>query len=183
MRLILYIIKNGDIMKWNLNYIQKNAKPSFTFNENIEFEQKLVDKITGLDHLKSVNVKGTLKYLDSIAQCIIDYEVSGIMEMRCAITNEKVDYKFKDEDTVSFKFINDDDDEVIFAKGNTVDLTPSVWQLIVVNVPLKVVKEGAKLENKSGKNWQIGQNIEKNEPKEKSIDPRLESLKNYFDKQ
>ena len=45
MLLILYIIKNGDIMKWNLNYIQKNAKPSFTFNENIEFEQKLVDKI------------------------------------------------------------------------------------------------------------------------------------------
>ena len=55
--------------------------------------------------------------------------------------------------------------------------------MIVINVPLKVVKEGAVLEKKVGKNWQIGDFEEKNEPKEKPIDPRLESLKNYFDKQ
>ena len=182
MTLFLNIIDIGDIMKWNLNYIQKNAKPSFNFEENIEYDSKLINKLNGVYGLKNLKVKGKLKYIEAIAQCIVDYEVTGVMEMRCAITNENIDYKFRDIDTISFKFIDDEDDEIIYAKGNIVDLAPYVWQLIVVNVPLKVVKEGAVLENKFGKNWQIGENIEKNEPKEKSIDPRLESLKNYFDK-
>lgn len=171
-------------MKWNLNYIQKNAKPSFLFNEEISFEEELIKKLSGVQKLSKIKVNGKLKYIDSIAQCIIEYEVSGTMKMKCAITNEDVDYNFKDEDTINFTFNSkEEDDEIIFAKGNIVDLIPYVWQLIVVNVPLKVVKEGAKLVKKSGKNWNIGEIEEKNDEEENEIDPRFESLKNYFDKQ
>ena len=171
-------------MKWNLTYIQKNAKPSFNFEEEISFEDALVKKLNGVYALSKVKVSGKLKYIDSIAQCMIEYQVSGVMKMKCAITNEDVDYKFNDQDTVNFTFDSkEEDDEIIYAKGNTVDLAPIVWQLIVVNIPLKVVKKGAKLENKEGKNWKIGDFNKENEPKERTIDPRLESLKNYFDKQ
>ena len=171
-------------MKWNLNYIQKNAKPSFLFNEEISFEEELIKKLSGVQKLSKIKVNGKLKYIDSIAQCIIEYEVSGTMKMKCAITYEDVDYSFKDEDTINFTFNSkEEDDEIIFAKGNIVDLIPYVWQLIVVNVPLKVVKEGAKLVKKSGKNWNIGEIEEKNDEEENEIDPRFESLKNYFDKQ
>ena len=181
---ISYIIDYGDIMKWNLNYIQKNAKPSFNFEEKVTYDRALIDKLNRVDDILEVTVKGNLKYIESIGQCIIKYNVSGIMKVKCAITNEEVDYKFSDEEEVSFTFdSHEEDDEIIYAKGNTVDLAPIVWQLIVVNIPLKVVKEGAKLENKEGKNWKIGDFNKENEPKERTIDPRLESLKNYFDKQ
>ena len=172
------------LMKWNLNYIQKNAKPSFNFEENIEYDKALIEKLNRVDDILDIKVKGNLKYIDSISQCLVKYTVSGIMKVKCAITNEEIDYKFSDEEEVSFTFdSNEEDDEIIFAKGNIVDLAPIVWQLIVVNIPLKVVKEGAKLENREGKNWKIGDFETKKEEKDKPIDPRLESLKNYFDKQ
>lgn len=169
-------------MKWNFNYIQKNAKPCFTFEEEINFDEDLINKLNGVYGLKNLIVNGKLKYIEAIGQCIIDYEVSGIMNMKCAITNEPLEYKFNDCDTLSFKFIDSDDDEIILAKGNVIDLIPYVWQLIVVNVPLKVVKEGAKLKNISGKNWKVGINNDENPNENATIDPRLESLKNYFDK-
>ena len=170
-------------MKWNLAYIQKNAKPSFNFEEEISFEEALVKKLNGVYALSKVKVSGKLKYIDSIEQCMIEYQVSGVMKMKCAITNEDVDYKFNDQDTVSFTFDSkEEDDEILYAKGNVIDLIPCVWQLLVVNVPLKVVKAGAKLEKKAGKNWKIGEFEEENVEEEKQIDPRLESLKNYFDK-
>ena len=168
-------------MKWNLNYIQKNAKPSFNFNEHISFDEELIKKINGLYGLENIEVNGKLKYLESISHCVIDFEVKGTMKLKCALSNEDINYEFKDEDSVTFSFFNDNnDDDIIYAKGNMVDLTHSVWQLIVINVPLKVVKEGSKITNQSGKNWKIGEEEEK---KERPIDPRLESLKNYFDKQ
>ena len=171
-------------MKWNLNYIQKNAKPSFNFEEKIEYDKALIEKLNRVDDIFDIIVKGNLKYIESISQCIIKFNVSGIMKVKCAITNEQIDYIFSDEDEVCYTFdSNEDDDEIIVAKGNIIDLAPIVWQLIVVNIPLKVVKEGAKLENIEGKNWKIGEFETKKAEKEKPIDPRLESLKNYFDKQ
>ena len=144
----------------------------------------MIEKLNRVDDILDIKVKGNLKYIDSISQCLVKYTVSGIMKVKCAITNEEIDYKFSDEEEVSFTFdSNEEDDEIIFAKGNIVDLAPIVWQLIVVNIPLKVVKEGAKLENREGKNWKIGDFETKKEEKDKPIDPRLESLKNYFDKQ
>ena len=162
-------------MKWNLNYIQKYAKPSFNFNEKIEFDKELTSKITGLFGLENVEVNGTLRYLSSTDHCFIEFEVKGIMKLKCALSNEDVDYQFNDKDNITFSFSATDDDEIIFAKGNTIDLTPFVWQLIVVNVPLRVVKNNINLE----KNININNEINKNEEK---IDPRLECLKNYFDK-
>lgn len=170
-------------MKWNLAYIQKNAKPNILFEEKISFDSFLINKLSGVKKIENVLVSGKLKYIDSISQCIIDFEVTGVMKMQCAISNEDVDFEFSDQDSISFTFnYKEESDELIYAKGNIIDLIPYIWQLIVVNVPLRVVKEGAKLKNLSGKNWKIGENREKKEEVEKPIDPRLESLKNYFDK-
>ena len=52
----------GDIMKWNLNYIQKNARPSFNFEETLVYDEKLVHKLNGVDGIKDIKVKGKLKY-------------------------------------------------------------------------------------------------------------------------
>ena len=99
------------------------------------------NKHNRVDDILDIKVKGNLKYIDSISQCLIKYTVSGVMKVKCAITNEELDYKFSDEEEVSFTFdSNEEDDEIIYAKGNVVDLAPIVWQLIVVNIPLKVVK-------------------------------------------
>ena len=170
-------------MKWDLNYIRKNAKPSFTFNEDIVLDKEMLKKLNGVYDLTNININGTLKYMDSISQCLVELTVKGIMKMKCSISNDDVDYQFEDTDSISFSFEKgDDDSEIYLAKGNVVDLSPFIWQLIVVNVPLKVIKDGAKLTNIKGKNWKIGDFEEKNEQDERPIDPRLESLKNYFDK-
>ena len=69
-------------MKWNLNYIQKNAKPSFNFEENIEYDKALIEKLNRVDDILDIKVKGNLKYIDSISQCLIKYTVSGVMKVK-----------------------------------------------------------------------------------------------------
>ena len=170
-------------MRWNYSYIQKNANPSFDFEETFSFDEDLIKKLNGVFGIENLKIIGKLKFLNSISQCSVEYQVSCILKMKCAITNENIDYELKDNDVKIFSFNSgDDDSDIIYAKGNIVDLVPYIWELIVVNVPLKVIKKGAKLTNTKGKNWKIGDFEEKNEHDEKPIDPRLESLKNYFDK-
>ena len=45
------------IMKWNLNYIQKNAKPSFNFEEKVTYDRALITKLNRVDDLKEITVK------------------------------------------------------------------------------------------------------------------------------
>ena len=81
--------------------------------------------------------------------------------------------------TASFAFYKPQDDEdVIEVKRDTVELTPVVFQEIMMDVPMRVVKEGATLKTK-GNGWKV-LNEEDVELEEDYIDPRLAKLKDYF---
>ena len=74
--------------------------------------------------------------------------------------------------------IKQEDEDVIEVKRDTVDLTPVVFQEIMMDVPMRVVKEGATLKTK-GNGWKV-LNEEDVELEEDYIDPRLAKLKDYF---
>ena len=71
-----------------------------------------------------------------------------------------------------------DDEDAIEVKRDTVDLTPVVFQEIMMDVPMRVVKDGATLKTE-GNGWKVLN--EKDEGKDEDyIDPRLAKLKDYF---
>jgi uncharacterized protein len=97
------------------------------------------------------------------------------MVVPCARSLEPVDYPFVTESEVDFSFSESLNEECIVVTGNVIDILPYVEELISLEVPIRVVKEGAVLKQ-SGKGWEV-----KGED-EVGIDPRFEKLKDFFKK-
>lgn len=112
-------------------------------------------------------------------QLYVDFQVKGQMILPCAVSLEDVDYPFDIKSATVFAFYKPlDDEDVIEVKRDTVDLTPVVFQEIMMDVPMRVVKDGATLKTE-GNGWKVLN--EKDEGKDEDyIDPRLAKLKDYF---
>lgn len=108
-------------------------------------EDKL--KSAGIIRLEDIKVTGKaiINYEDEIE---LDLDLSGKMYLPCAISLEEVEVPFvtKIEEIIEENNIN----------GNFyLDLSDILWENIVLEIPIKVVKEGVHLEASSGKGWNV----------------------------
>ncbi len=165
-------------MKWSLSWLNKQKNGDFTFSEDLVFPHEVIQEVRQLLDLKEVHVEGKGHFAQDEQRLYIDLKISGVMIVSCAVSLEEVAYPFETESTEVFSFVKVDfDEDVHEVKKNTVDLTPIVFQNIVMEVPIRVVKEGAELKSQ-GNGWKV---ISEEEADTKpGIDPRLAKLKDYF---
>lgn len=166
-------------MKWNLQWLLKQKDGKFTFSDELVFPKEAFLQFNHLLDLKDIHIEGVGQFDVKDQRLYVDLKISGIMVLPCALTLEEVDYPFESESTEVFSFNKPSvDEDVHEVKKNIVDITPIVFQNIMAEVPLRVVKEGAKVKTE-GKGWKIVSN-EEVEADQEMIDPRLAKLKNYF---
>lgn len=172
-------------MKYTHDWLCKNAVVPVQINEKITFDQELIKSSKRLLSLSEIEITGSINYLPEVEQSLFKLKIKGIMGLECARTLVLVNHPFEIEDELYFAFNKDyDSDEVEYVKGNIIDLTPYIWEIIFANIPMRVVAENSKIQT-SGDGWEVISEDEYYEYKEelkKNIDPRLESLKKYFDK-
>lgn len=111
-------------------------------------EEKL--KSAGIIRLEDVSVHGKaiINYEDEIE---LDLDLSGKMYLPCAISLEEVEVPFatKIEEIIGENNINN---------NFYLDLSDILCENIVLEIPIKVVKEGVQLETSSGKGWSVEEN-------------------------
>ena len=107
-------------------------------------------KSAGIIRLVDVSVHGKaiINYEDEIE---LDLDLSGKMYLPCAISLEEVEVPFatKIEEIIGENNINN---------NFYLDLSDILWENIVLEIPIKVVKEGVHLETSSGKGWSVEEN-------------------------
>ena len=107
-------------------------------------------KSAGIIRLEDVSVHGKaiINYEDDIE---LDLDLSGKMYLPCAISLEEVEVPFatKIEEIIGENNINN---------NFYLDLSDILWENIVLEIPIKVVKEGVHLETSSGKGWSVEEN-------------------------
>ena len=107
-------------------------------------------KSAGIIRLEVVSVHGKaiINYEDEIE---LDLDLSGKMYLPCAISLEEVEVPFatKIEEIIGENNINN---------NFYLDLSDILWENIVLEIPIKVVKEGVHLETSSGKGWSVEEN-------------------------
>lgn len=166
-------------MKWNLQWIVKQQDGRFSFDEYLDFPSEMFHNTSQLNGLKDIHVEGNARLDSKNRQLYVDFSVEGEMILPCAISLEDVDYPFHIDSSAIFAFYKPNEDEdLIEAKKNLVDLTPVVFQEIMLDIPMRVVKEGVTLQGE-GKGWQVMGEDDLGED-EDYIDPRLAKLKDYF---
>ena len=78
-------------------------------------------------------------------------EVFGEFILPCAVTLEDVSYEFRTNIQENMGNFNDFYDKC----QNTLDILPLLWENIVSEVPMRVVKEGISVTNISGDGWEL----------------------------
>ena len=165
-------------LKYNLQWIIKH-KGVFSFEEELTFPDEMFDGYAEINGLKDVIVSGTGNLDTKDKRLYVDLKIKGTMILPCALTLEDVNYPFDIDSTEVFSFEKPDPlEDVHEAKKNVVDLTSVVFSNIMLEVPMRIVKDDANIKQ-SGKGWKIldGHSSEQNE---EYIDPRLAKLKDYF---
>lgn len=166
-------------MKWNLQWLLKQKNGEFTFSDELVFPKEAFLKFNNLLDLKDVYVEGKGCYVQKDQRLYVDMRIKGTMVLPCALTLEEVDYPFETESTEVFSFDKPSPEEDVHeVKKNIVDITPIIFQNIMAEVPLRVVKKGAKVKTE-GKGWKII-STEEEVTDQEVIDPRLAKLKDYF---
>lgn len=166
-------------MKWSKSDILTSRGCTVDFDEEIRFNSEEIKKFNHLRGLDDVSVSGTIKYESTSDLATADIHVSGKMTLGCAITNEDVDYPFTTEGSETFAFHKiDRDSDIIEAKGDVIELMPSVFQLILMEIPLRVVKPGLK-EYPKGDGWEVISEKDLIERKKKAVDPRMAKLADF----
>ena len=129
----LYKLNNGNIVELDedINF------PESYFNEEIR-------------GLKDAHVNGVV-YINEFDEVEVSLEVNGTFILPCAISLEDVDYYFSveiDENAGNYeKFLS--------KEQNSLDISEIIWENIISEVPLRVVKEGAKPIVTSGDGWEL----------------------------
>ena len=165
-------------MKYNLQWIVKHHG-KFEFEEGLTFPSEVFDQYAQINDLKDIIVSGTGNLDLKDKRLYVDLNIKGTMILPCAMTLENVDYPFEINSTEVFAFDKlsalEDVHEV---KKDIVDLTPVVFENIMLEVPMRVVKDDARIKSE-GKGWKI-LDSSASDKNEEYIDPRLAKLKDYF---
>lgn len=166
-------------LKWSKNEFLNSQNETITFDEEITFDHQIFSKINHLRGLHDVEVSGEIHYDTHSDLATCNFEVEGVMIVPCSITNEDVEYPFCTSDSQVFAFhkVNKDED-IVETKKDIVELMPVIFQHIILEIPLKVTKEGIK-EYPKGNGWEVVSEIDFKNQKEKEIDPRLAKLREF----
>lgn len=172
-------------MKWTIPQILKIANTTIEFEEWLDFSE-VVKQHKQLRDLSRVHVYGTGR-VEGNSKIHFNINITGEMTLGCAVTLEDVVVPFNISDDEIF-VLNDkvESDEYLKPFGQTIDLTPVVWAMILLEIPIRVVSDKAKKLPGKGKGWQVISNDEYNQKidelqKEKDIDPRLSKLLEIID--
>ena len=166
-------------LKWNLQWLVKQKDGHFSFEETLIFPNEMFQNLSHINGLKETHVTGTGHLDKESQQLYVAFHIDGQMILPCAISLEELDYPYDIDSSAIFAFYKPaDDEDVIEVKRNVVDLTPVIFQEIMMAVPMRVVKEGATLKEE-GHGWKV---LSEEDVKQDSqeIDPRLAILKDYF---
>ena len=167
------------LLKWSKNELLNSPNETIQFDEEITFEKEIFSKMNQLRELREIEVSGQIQYdaHSDLATC--NFEVEGVMIVPCSITNEDVEYPFCSDGSQTFAFHKvSKDEDIIETKGDIIELMPTIFQTIILEVPLKVVKEGLK-EYPKGEGWEVIREEDYVKSKSDEIDPRLAKLKEF----
>ena len=132
-----------------IDLFKLNNFGSIDIDQDVSFTKDYYEKMDIRD-IKDVHVNGSIKinFMDELECSLV---VKGLFILPCAITLEDVPYEFSTEIDENLGNFNDFYDK----NKNTLDILPFIWENIVSEVPIRVVKDGVSVNSMSGNGWEL----------------------------
>ena len=131
-------------MKWQLAKLVKESIKEIDIDEEIDFSDA-VKKNPDIRKMSLISVTGKGNLYATERMMKFHLTIKGEMTLACALTLDDVSYPF--ETTLQPVFIWDlekyDENSDDYLVKDTIELASIIWQEIFLQIPLRVVKEGA----------------------------------------
>ena len=122
-----------------LNRLTLPVGKEVTFHEDIDFSGYQGDPY----HVRSIkSCHMDLSVLNYDELIVLSFNLKGEVMTTCAYTLEEIPYQYQIKETVELAGNDDDEFKII---NETIDIDQILITLIVSNIPMKVIKKGAKL--------------------------------------
>lgn len=128
-------------MKWSVSQLRKLTTNPYHFSLKLDFSSE-AEQVEDIQNIGIALVEGTISRVDDdIFRCTYHLKVELVLS--CSLTLEPVNYSmdFEQEDLIGYA--NADYDDVVEISGNTIDLKAIVWDNIIVNIPIRIVRDDA----------------------------------------
>lgn len=122
---------------------------------------------TGVTSIDDVSISGTIS-LNALHEPYVDLTVEGVMVIPCAITLKPVEYPFSIKIEGDLEEISEENPEKYINSKNSLDILPIIWENILMEIPMRVVSEGADDITLEGDGWKFITGDEKVENSELS---------------
>ena len=162
-------------MEYNLLRLRNNLDKYISVDLTYTFSEEQL-KGTDLLELKDVKIIGEI-YKDSLDELNLIANVKGIFKIPCAVTLKPVDYPFDIKIEGTIDELMGENEEFVKKDENTLDIFPIIWENILMEIPMRVVSEGAEEEisNLEGNGWKVITDEEND-----IINPALAKLKDLL---
>ena len=169
------------IMKYSRKDLLQLPNHHLSFSEDIDFDEETYQQFPRIRKLRDVHAEGDGEYAVDEQRLYLNLHVTGVMTCPCDITFEDVDIPFDSQadEIISFDVKDRDDIEILKPNGDVIELLPIIFRQILLEVPIKVKKEGEIIYPK-GDGWEVVSENDYQTNKENEIDPRLAALKDYI---
>jgi len=164
-------------MKWSINQLRKHQDAPLQFENDVEFPH-LIDNLQLID-LSPIHVEGTLTTKSK--EVYADILVTGHYVMEDARTLEPVEVPIHIESMEVFDMNDFNLDEELNRHeiiNGMIDLKPVVEELVVLEKPVRAVKEDSEISLTEGKGWEV---VNEDQLQQKpAVDPRLAKLQDLL---
>jgi uncharacterized protein len=167
-------------MKYSKTDLLQLKDYHLVIDEDIIFTDEISKQFPRIRKINDMNVKADGIYNPGSQQLAVHLELRGSVIVGCDITFEDVVVPIETEADEIFTFDKKEEDiNILKADGEIIELLPTVLQLILIEIPIKVVKSG-KIDYPKGDGWEVISEDTYLKQKKKRVDPRLAKLKEYI---
>lgn len=161
-------------MNIDITSLKNHSERELVIHETYHVSKEQLENTELLD-LKDVMVEGTLN-LDVNQEYEMHVTVTGTMILPCAITLKPVPYQFSIEVDGNVEEMLNEIDKNHEKIENTIDISPIIWENILMEIPLRVVSEELDDVSLEGDGWKLITERETN----LETNPELEKLKDLL---
>ncbi|MDT2829144.1 MAG: YceD family protein [Enterococcus viikkiensis] len=179
-------------MKWSIGELRRYKEEALNFSETIDVSETLTARDNEILAVAPVTVEGLLSVGKN--EYILHYQLKTIVTVPSARSLEPVDLPLDlsvDEVFMTreqWSSLEDErDEEILVIDNDTIDLTDSIEDNILLAIPLQVFSDEEKQASSlpKGNDWEVVSEEEYFQKKEsaETIDPRLAKLSELFNEE
>ncbi|MFD1705780.1 YceD family protein [Siminovitchia sediminis] len=171
-------------MKWTVAELLKYRNETMMFDKHVDLAQDLKKADPEIRKASLIHVEGRADVDTNKAS--FHLHISGTLTLPCARTLVDVNYPLDIHSVETFllkplDYDHQEDEDIHEVEGGVIDLTPVVYELVLLDVPIQVISPEAEndLSMPQGPDWKVmteEQLFEARDREKKKVDPRLADL-------